>query len=87
MKRIIADIVLCIAVVSLPWWGTLIAVLAGMFIFDWFVEGLVIAFIFDTLYATPTVYFSGHVLVATYSAALLFMIVFFVKRRIRLYNQ
>ncbi|MFA6094737.1 MAG: hypothetical protein WC757_02510 [Candidatus Paceibacterota bacterium] len=87
MKRIIVDIILCIAAVFLPWWGTLIAVLACMFIFEWFIEGLILALIFDTLYGTPTVYFNGYVLVATYSTTILFMIVFFVKRRIRLYNQ
>lgn len=48
--RIIFSIIFLLAVVWTPWWLIVCIALVGMFYFDWYVEALIGAFIFDSLY-------------------------------------
>ncbi|HEY5588512.1 MAG TPA: hypothetical protein VIK86_06105 [Candidatus Paceibacterota bacterium] len=52
MKRVIFDIILFISIFVLPWWVSVLLMLAGMFIFNNFYEFLVASVIIYSLFAT-----------------------------------
>jgi len=60
MKRIITTIILLLSIYMLPWWITFFAVCFSFFLFDLYVEAVVVALFLDWLYAPDFYYFSGY---------------------------
>jgi len=56
MIRVISDIILILIVFLLPWWVSTILALALFFYFEKYYELIVVAFIFDSLYGTASIY-------------------------------
>ncbi len=80
--RALCDILLLAAVLFLPWWFTLIAASALFFVFGRFYELFLFAFLADLLYA-GTSSFGGFPFVLSTVALFLFLVLSWVKRRIR----
>jgi hypothetical protein len=75
INRIIIDILIFIAVLTLPWWLSVAILVASTIYFPFYLEVLFFGFLFDTLY--------GRSYVGILSALILLVVVMFVRTRIR----
>ena len=48
--RIVADILLIALAAFFPWWIFLAGVFLGIFLFEYYIEAIVVAFLFDVLF-------------------------------------
>lgn len=83
--RICADLALFGFMFVLPWWATIVLFAIGMFVFDYFLEVLVMAFILDGYTGVPgeTFYGLNSLLVSITGA--LFIVSIFLKTRLKFY--
>ena len=77
--RIVVDIAMGIAVLTLPWYVSAVLLVALILYFPLYIEGLLFAFLFDTLYARQLTFPYVALLLATIFVA----IVYFVRTCIR----
>lgn len=77
--RIITDICIFIGVLTLPWWLSVMLLMACIIYFPLYIEALFLAFLFDTLYATQYEFPQIGLLIAT----MILLITMFVRTRIR----
>jgi hypothetical protein len=49
-KRVLWDIFCLILVIIAPWWVALIAVVAGIAVFPWYLEAVMVGMLYDVLY-------------------------------------
>jgi predicted anti-sigma-YlaC factor YlaD len=73
--RIIFTFALLLVAVSVPYWVTLALVVLGCALFNWYIEGLVIVFVTDLLFGVPLVRLHGFVMVHTFIAVGLYLLV------------
>lgn len=52
MQRLVATIIIALSVIFLPWWIYLPLLGGGLIYFQFYWEGLILAFIIDALYGT-----------------------------------
>jgi hypothetical protein len=62
----------CIAILF-PYWAVFVAVLLGMYFFDWYVEGLVVVLLGDILFGAPLAHFHHSVFVSTLCVIVVFV--------------
>jgi hypothetical protein len=82
--RIIADLLLVSAAFFLPWWFALFSGAALFFLFDRFFELFLIAFLMDLLYAIPLPRFGSFEFVLSLFSVAMYVLLTFLKRRMRL---
>lgn len=85
--RISASIILLFSILYLPFWLSAILALLGMAYFSFFFEAVILFFLIDLLYGAPEAKFSGSVFVALLAALAAFIIIEFLKSRLRLENK
>lgn len=78
--RIIAFVLMFIAVVVLPWWLSALLLVTATIYFSLYLEVLFFGFLFDTLYSAQ-VHFPYNALTA---GLVLFLVVSFVRTRVRM---
>jgi hypothetical protein len=81
--RILASVLILLAVLFAPFWLYTISIIAAMVYFSFFFAGLVWFFLADLLYGVPEAKFHGAVFVYLTFAALLFALLEFVKNKLR----
>jgi len=86
ISRLAADLALLAGVFLGPWWLVLAAAVVFMFLCDSFVEGLFAALFLDLLYGAPGV-FLGFPFVITATAAVIFIMIFPLKRSLIFYSR
>ncbi len=86
MRRILADILLFASALFLPWWITILAAFACFFLFQYFVELIIIGFLLDVLFGVPLPRFGGFQFVLSVISVLFFGVGTFLKRRMRVYH-
>jgi hypothetical protein len=59
MKRLYANLITIIALITLPWWCVVLLLLVFSVVFDFF-EVIVYGLLLDALYAVPGTLLSGH---------------------------
>jgi len=79
LARVVFFALTFVAVVVLPWWISALLLIAETIYFSYYLELLFFAFLFDTLYS-PKLTFPLNALTLSFA---LFLIVWFVKTRIR----
>lgn len=84
MKRIIADIVLAVLLLAFPYWVGMLAAAAFFFAFPRFYELIAAGFLIDALYGAPLPRFFGFQFGFSLSALILFVVLWQVKRRMRI---
>jgi len=57
--RILADIIIFLSILFLPWWVTIFLVLFGIFFFNHFYEAIIAGILIDLLYGTRAEEFFG----------------------------
>ena len=77
LARILIDALMLIAVLVLPWYISVVLLAAAIIYFSFYIEGICLAFLFDTLYG------SGGVPKVLIMATAFLMVVMFVKTRVR----
>ncbi|MDO8594852.1 MAG: hypothetical protein Q7R93_05085 [bacterium] len=82
--RIIADVLLIVAVFLLPWWLTLSCAAVLFFVFDRYYELFFTALLLDLLYAAPLERFAGFEFALALISVPLLVALSFVKKRMRL---
>ena len=82
--RALADFLLIIAAVLLPWWVVLLCVIALFFMFERFFELFLMAFLMDLLYAVPLPRFGRFEFVLSFGSVLLYLILASIKKRMRI---
>ena len=86
MKRAIFDILLFIFVFILPWWGTLVWAIFGLFIFKDFYEFLASSVMIYVI-STPRIYsIFNHSLFVYLSIIIFYLVSQFIRRHIILYK-
>lgn len=81
--RLLADILLVASAFFLPWWLVLVCASVLFFVFPRFYELLILALLMDLLYGVSRASFAGFEFVLSLLAAVLFLALTLVKRRIR----
>lgn len=82
--RLVADILLFMSVLYLPWWVGASLALVFFFIFSNYTEMLFAALLTDLLYAVPVERFGGFSLVLSLSALAIFVFGKILKRHLRI---
>lgn len=67
------------------WWFTAMIIVAGFFIFQRFVEGMLYAFVVDALYSAPRMLFGDFTFVFSVAAIVFFIFSDIMKSRLRFY--
>lgn len=83
-KRTLADILLIMAALFLPWWVVLPFAVALFFTFERYFELFLAAFLMDLLYGNALLRFGGFQFVLSLGSVLLYIILTFPKRRMRI---
>lgn len=86
LKRLIVDILLFIAVVTLPWWLSLPCALVLSFYFKRYYEVILSGFVFDLLYGAPLPMFFSFSFLFTLVMAALFFVIEFLKPFLKFYS-
>ena len=81
--RIFIDGCLFLAALFLPWWLVLSCASGAFFLFDRFLEILLVGFFMDLLYAAPRGLFSSFQFMTSLLAIAIFLALSFIKRRTR----
>lgn len=85
MRRIFADIGMFASVLFLPWWVTLLLGIGFFFVFESYYELLISAFLIDILYGVPLALFGGFTAVHTVGTALIYVPLYLIRKRVRVY--
>jgi hypothetical protein len=81
-KRLAYNVLVLVALATLPWWTSLIFLLVGLFTFSHFWESLIYAFVFDSLYVPITAFPYALPFFIT-TSALYLIVEFILKKHIR----
>ncbi len=82
--RILASFVLLLSVLYMPFWLSVILVLAGMTYFSFFWEGVILFFLSDLLYGTSEIRFFNIFFISTIISFLFLVIIELLKKKIRI---
>ena len=80
-QRIIADIIILVSLFLLPWWLVVIFGLFATYFFDTYYEIIFFGFIYDTLYAPPTLLWRFMFTIVAY---FIFIFFYLIKKQIRI---
>jgi len=83
MRRFIADCALFVGVLLLPWWVVLILGSLFFIVFESYYELLFVGLLSDVLYAAPRMSFGGFEAMHVMVGIVLFVCLFFIKKRVR----
>ncbi len=83
LKRILLDLSAIVSIFVLPWWCAAILIFCIIVLFRNPLEAVVIAFLADFLYSVPEARFHGFIFVFGVSAFVVFLIVKFLRTRLR----
>lgn len=86
LVRILANIVIFLAVCVAPWWFCLILLCIGMFVFKNFYESLAIALFLDGFHGAPGAAFFGTNTFFITITGVAFIVSIFLKTRLRFYQ-
>jgi len=67
----------------MPFWVSIILALAGMIIFDIFIEGVVLMFLVDLFYGIHSVRFGGNIFIYLVSFSVLLALIEFLKVKMK----
>ena len=84
LKRLASDILMLLLIAWAPWWIIIIAAVAFLFVYNSYYEIVLWGLCLDEIYGT-----SHHIpysLIATVVACLLFIAVYFLKKRLMIYR-
>lgn len=81
--RGIFDMLLIIAALFLPWWFTVLFACALFFMFDAFIEILIVALLMDVLYGIQLSRFGNVQFVLSLGTFVVFILLTFLKKRMR----
>lgn len=84
MMRFFADLLLLVAATLLPWWLVLLSAAVLFFVFENYVEFILIALFLDLIYGALLDRFFGFQFALSLGSAVLFLALTFVKRRMRI---
>ncbi len=84
MRRWVADSLMLVAVVFLPWWAAIAFGLWCAWQFEPYYEGLVVGLAFDSLYGVSLDRFHRVALVYTFAAVIIMVAASFLKKRLSL---
>ncbi len=84
MMRFFADLLLLVAATLLPWWLVLPCAAVFFFIFEHYVEFLLLALFMDLIYGAPLAHFFGFQFILSLGSAVLFLALTFIKKRMRI---
>jgi hypothetical protein len=84
--RIIIDIIIFIAALTLPWWTSILLALFFLFYFSSFYEILAVGFILDCLYAQPQSWLFHFNFALTLLCIIVFLISIPLKRSLSFYK-
>lgn len=87
LARIIGDIALFFGLFFLPWWLVAVAGVVFLFIYNDYIEIIILGALIDVLFSPYAYTMSVSSLLYTSTGALLYIISPFLKRRLRFYNQ
>ena len=83
--RILASLILLFSILFLPFWLSIILLLANMAYFSIFLEGIFIFLISDLLYGVERARFSGEVFVALTLSLVFLFVIELLKKRLKFY--
>jgi len=83
MLRILSLFLLFLSFFILPWWFTFIFSMILIFVFDFFVEAIVLGFLFDIIYGSKSLTFMGISYFFTIFYIIFFSISFWLKKVIK----
>lgn len=84
--RIIIDIFIILSIVTCPWWLTFLLVILGLFLFNKFYEAFLFGLILDSLYGISREVFLGKNYISILIVVVLFFLVNWLKKRLRIYS-
>lgn len=61
-KRVLWDILCLILVFCAPWWVTLVVGIAGVALFDWYLEIVFLGMLYDVFFGGITTSWYGHII-------------------------
>lgn len=80
--RIFVGVVCMFSALFAPWWVTAVIILFPLFYFKLYIEGVVIGFLYDTLFAVEVSYLYSFEFVATLYTLFFFLLFSFLKKRL-----
>ena len=86
-KRILFSLILLGSTLLLPFWVSLILAIFGMFIFPNYLEAVFLACISDLIFGINEPKFFGITMVATLFTAILFILIGFIKKKLKFYQK
>ncbi len=84
--RISAVILVLFSVLFMPFWLTILLVLAGMFYFSIFWEAVVLLLLSDFLYGVGEIRFQGVVFVSSIIATIVLLAIEALKKKLKFYR-
>ena len=85
--RLLANVLLCLAVFMVPWWVVALIALVALIAFERFYEALIAGVIMDALFSMPTTAsFPAWSFVFFAGSAIAFLLVELAKRRMRVFE-
>ena len=83
--RIIVDLILLLAIFIMPWWLSLLLIIAAIFYFNTFYESVIFAILLDGFYGIPGLTFYGINAFFTTVIGVIFILLIFLKPRLKFY--
>lgn len=84
--RIILDAAIVLSIAIFPWWLTFFLIALGLLIFSKFYEAFLFGFILDSLYFVPREIFWNIPFISFLIVIISFLLINWIKRRLRLYD-
>lgn len=84
--RILVSVILLFSVLFMPFWVSIILALAGMIYFKSFWEAIILFLLSDLLYGVKEAKFSGVIFISFVAAAVVFIIVEIIKKKLKFYD-
>lgn len=82
IARTLVSIGLIFSILILPWWISAVFLFVSLFYFSFYIEGVVIALVYDTIFSVPVDYFWNIEYVVTAGATLLLGFFYVLKKRL-----
>ncbi len=84
LLRIVVGLVALLSVFVLPWWFSFILGILFLFLFEFYIEAVLFAWMMDTLYSNQSWFLGAYLL--TMSMVAIFVLAEFLKKRIVYYD-
>ncbi len=84
--RVLSNLLIVLALFTMPWWFTVLLVLAAIFLFKHFFESLFFAIVLDSYYGAPGASFVGPNIFFLTVLGGTFLLSFFLKKHLRFYE-